>query len=115
MRCDQIKGVIEKNAGFLVDGDPIRAGFGKCGDELLRLFNHEVTIEWDFRDFTKRGYDGRADRNVRDEMTIHDVHMEDGGSSFDSGLGFRAEASEVGRKDGGSELDHRYLQLATWA
>ncbi len=56
----KIKGAIEMDAGFLVDGDPISAGFGKCGDEFVRPFNHEMTIEWDFRNFAKRGYDGGA-------------------------------------------------------
>jgi hypothetical protein len=112
---DQMKGAIEMDAGFPVDGDPISAGFGKCGDELVRPFNHEVTIERNFRNFAKRSYDGRPDRDVRDEMTIHNVHVENGGSPFNSGLGFRAEASEVSRQDGGSELDHRSLQLATRA
>ena len=39
VRCDQMKGAIEMDAGFLVDGDPISAGFGKCGYELVRPFN----------------------------------------------------------------------------
>jgi len=76
VRCDQMKGAIEMDAGFLVDGDPISPGFGKCGDEVIRPFNHEMAIERNFRDFAKRGYDGGADRDVRDEMTIHHVHVE---------------------------------------
>jgi hypothetical protein len=115
VRCDQMKGAIEMDAGFLVDGDPISAGFGKCGYELVRPINHEMAIERNFRDFAKRSNDGWPDRDIRDEMTIHNVHVENGGSPFDSGLGFRAEASEVSRQDGGSELDHRSLQLATRA
>jgi len=110
--CDQMKGAIEMDAGFLVDGDPIRAGFGENGDEFVRPFNHEMTIEGDFRDFAKRRYYRGPDRDIRDEVTIHNVHVENGGSPFDSGLGFRAEAGEVSRQDGGSELDHRSLQLA---
>jgi hypothetical protein len=110
-----MKGAIEMDAGFLVDGDPISAGFGKCGYEFVWTFNHEMTIEWNFRDFAKRSYDGGPDRDVRDEMTIHNVHVENGGSPFDSGLGFSAEASEVSRQDGGSKLDHRSVQLATLA
>jgi hypothetical protein len=112
---DQMKGAIEMDAGFLVYGDPISADFGKCGYELVRPFNHEVTIERNLRDFAKRGYDRRTDRDIRDEMTIHNIHVQNGGSPFDSGLGFRAEASEVSRQDRGSELDHRSLQLATRA
>src|SRR5260370_8771266 len=102
VRCDQMKGAIEMDAGFLVDRDPSSAGFGKCVYELVRLFNHEMTIEWNFRDFAKRSYDGGPDRDVRDEMTIHNVHVETGGSPFDAGLSFRAEARAVSRKDGGS-------------
>ena len=115
LRCDQMKSAIEMDAGFLVDRDPISAGFRESGDELIRPFNHEMAIERNFRDFAKRSYDGGPDCDVRDEMTIHHIHVENGGSPFDSGLGFRAEASEVSRQDGGSELDHRSLQLATRA
>jgi hypothetical protein len=103
------------DADFLVDGDPISPGFGKCGDELIRPFNHEMAIEWDFRGLAKRGYDGGPDRDVRDEMTIHNVHVENGGSPVDGGLRFCAEAGEVSRQDGGSQFNHGYLQLATWA
>ena len=115
VRCDQMKGAIEMDAGFLVDRDPSSAGFRESGDEFVWSFNHEMTIEWDFRDFAKRSYDRGPDRDIRDEMTIHDVHVENGGSPFNSGLGIQSEASEVSRKDGGSELDHRSIQLATRA
>ena len=95
VRCDQMKGAIEMDAGFLVDRDPGSAGFRESGDEFVRPFNHEMTIERNFRNFAKRGDDGGPDRDVRDEMTIHNVHVENGGSPFDSGLGLHAEASEV--------------------
>src|SRR6266478_7455763 len=115
VRCDQMKGAIEMDAGFLVDRDPSSAGFRESGDEFVRPFHHEMTIEWDFRDFAKRSNNGGPDRDVRDEMTIHNVHVENGGSPFDSGLCFRAEAGEVSRQDGRSELDHGNVQLATRA
>ena len=115
VRGDQMQGAIEMDAGFLVDRDPSSAGFRESGDEFVRPFNHEMTIEWDFRDFAKRGYDRRPDGDIRDEVAIHHVHVENGGTSFDSGLDFRAETSEVSRQDGRSEIDHRSVQLATRA
>jgi hypothetical protein len=115
MRGDQMKGAIEMDAGFLVDGDPISASSGECGDEFVRPFNHQMTIEWDFRDLAKRGNHGGPDRDVWDEVAIHHVHMEDGRSPFDDGLRFRAEAGEVSRQDGRSKLDHRNPQLAARA
>jgi hypothetical protein len=115
VRCDQMKGAIEMDAGFLVDGDPISAGFSKCGDEVVRPINHEMAIERNFQHLAKRGYDRRPDRDIRDEAAIHHVHVEDGRTSFYRALGFRAEAREVSRQDRRSELDHRSLQLATRA
>jgi len=115
VRCDQTKGAIEMDAGFLVDRDPSSASFGKCRDEFVRPFNHKMTIEWDFRDFAKGGHDRGPDRDIRDEVAIHHVHVEDACSPFDDGLRFCAEAGEVSRQDGRSELDHRSLQLATRA
>ncbi len=115
VRGDQMKGAIEMDAGFLVDRDPSGAGFRKCRYELVRPFNHEMAIERNFRDFAKRSYDGGPDRDIRDEVAIHHVHVEDACSSFDDGLRICAEASEVSREDGGSQFDHGYLQLATWA
>ena len=90
------------DAGFLVDGNPIGAGFRERGDKFIGPFDHQVTIEWNFRDFAKRGYYRGADGEVRDEMAIHDVHVENSGSAFDSGLGFFAEPCEVSRENGGS-------------
>jgi len=115
VRGDQMKGAIEMDAGFLVDRDPSSAGFRKCRYELVRPFNHEMAIERNFRDFAKRSYDGGPDRDIRDEVAIHHVHVEDACSSFDDGLRICAEANEVSRQDGGSQFDHGYLQLATWA
>jgi hypothetical protein len=86
VRCDQMKGAIEMDAGFLVDGDPISAGFGKCRYKFVRPINHEMAIERNFRDFAKRGYDRRPDRDIRDEVAIHHVHVEDGRSAVDRRL-----------------------------
>jgi hypothetical protein len=88
VRCNQMKGAIEMDAGFLVDRDPSSAGFRESGDEFVRPLNHEMTIERNFRDFAKRGYDRRPDRDIRDEVAVHHVHVEDGGSPFDDGLRF---------------------------
>jgi hypothetical protein len=99
-----MKGAIEMDAGFPVDGDPIGAGFGKCGDEVVGPINHEMAIERNFQDFAKTGYDRRPDRDIRDEVAIHYVHVDDACSPFDDGLGFRAEAKSADRMEGASSI-----------
>ena len=97
---------IEMDTGFLMDGNPIDAGFRECGDEFVGSFDHQVTIQRDPRDLAKRGDHGRADRKIRNEMAVHDVDVENSGSALDGGLRFFAEPCEVSRENGGSEFDH---------
>src|SRR5260370_38270866 len=52
VRCDQMKGAIKMDAGFLVDRDSSSAGFGKCVCELVRVLNHRMPIQWKFQDFS---------------------------------------------------------------
>ena len=94
------------DTGFLMDGNPIDAGFGKRGDEFVGSFDHQVTIEGHPRDLAKRGDHGRADRKIRNEMAVHDVDVENSGSALDGGLRIFAEPCEVSRENGRSEFDH---------
>ena len=103
------------DANFLVDGNPIGAGFGERRNEFVRSFNHEMTIERDVYGLAKGSHDRRPDRDVRDEVTIHHVEVKNGRSSRDGGLCLCAEPSEVGGKNGGSELDQGDIQLAARA
>jgi hypothetical protein len=94
------------DAGFLVHGNPICAGFGECRDEIVGIFDHQVAIEWNFRDrLAKRGDDRRTDGEIRNEMPIHYVKMENRTTAVESGEGFGAELREVGGKNGRCKLD----------
>ena len=42
---------------------------------LLRLFNHEMHVELLFGDFVNGRRDVWAERQVRNKVTIHDVHV----------------------------------------
>ena len=101
-----MEGAIEVDAGFLVDGDPVGAGFGEGGDEVVGAFDHEMAVERDLGDLAEGGDYGRADLKIGDEMAVHDVDVEDGGAAFDGGLRLLTESGEVGREDGRSEFNH---------
>ena len=97
------------DTSFLMHRNPIDACFRKCGDELVGLLDHQVTIERDPGDLAKRGDHGRADRKIRNEMAVHDVDVENGGSALDGGLRVFAEPCEVSGEDGRSEFDHGHI------
>jgi hypothetical protein len=94
------------DTGFLMDGNPIDAGFREDGDECVGPLDHQVTIKRDLGDLAKRGDYRWADRKIRNEMAVHDVDVENSGSTLDDGLRFFAEPCEVSRENGGSEFDH---------
>jgi hypothetical protein len=96
VRSDQVEGAIEMDASFLMHGDPVGAGFGKFGDEEVRIFDHEVAIERNFQLFAERANDWGADGEVGDEVAIHDVEVEDGAAALDGLLGFGGELREIG-------------------
>jgi hypothetical protein len=106
VRCNQTESTIEMNASLLMDGDPIRARFRERPDELIGSFNHEMTIERNLANLTERGDYRRANRNIGHEVAVHNVHMENGRSAFYRRLCFYSESGEVGRKNGGGQLDH---------
>jgi len=110
VRTDEMERAIEVDAGFLMDGNPVGAGLGEGFDEVVGIFDHQVAVEWDVADgFAQRGDYRRADSDVGDEMTVHDVDMEHGAASVDGGLCLGAELGEVGGEDGGCEFDQRML------
>ena len=94
--------------GFVVNRDLVRAGF----DEQRRVFvgvrNHQVNVQYALRDFADRFHNRRADRQVRDEVAIHDVDVQHGCASALHARDFFAKAREVGRKDGGKDVGHRH-------
>jgi len=95
------------DTSFLMHGNPSNASFRECGDEFVGSFDHEVTIKRDLGDLAKRGDYRRANRKVRNEMAVHDVHVENGGSGLDNSLRVFAEPCEVSGENGGSQFDHR--------
>ena len=105
MILDQMERAIQVAAGLLVHRNPVRARVGKCGNKFVRILDHQVAVERQLRHFAQRFYDGRANRKIRNEMSIHDVHMDNTRPAFPGGahlLASRAKSAE--RIDGASSI-----------
>ncbi len=65
-------------AGFNVDGDHVGARTGKIGDVVIGVFDHEMNVENRVHliaQWLEGLHDHRSNRNVRDEVSVHHVHM----------------------------------------
>ncbi len=70
-------------------------------EERLRGLHHEVPVQDELGYRPQRGDHHRAERDRRDEMTIHDVDMNNLGMLLDQ-LDLRPEPGEIGRQDRGA-------------
>ena len=92
-----------------VHGNHRRAGLGERLEVAIGLFDHQVDVERDPGDALERADDRRADGDVRHEVAVHDVDVNEvGAAALRRGDG-AAERGEVGRQDGWGNLDRHRL------
>src|SRR5215207_1696373 len=56
---------------------------------------------------------GEPERDIRHEMAVHHVHVNDGGAAALGRLDLLAEPCEICRKDGRRNLDHKIVQAGS--
>jgi hypothetical protein len=93
-------------AGFDMDGEVRAASLDKRRQECIRLFNHEMDIQGQTGD-RRYGTDNRwTDSEVRHEVPIHDIHMQQVCSSgFHTG-DLVSKTYKIGCQDGGRDFYH---------
>src|SRR5262249_12986142 len=106
VRSNQMERAIEMHAGFLMHRNPVCAGFRKGGDELIRAFDHQVAVEHDAgKGLVQRSYYRRTNGDVRHEVAVHDVDVEQRTAAFQSRLGILGKPCKVSGQDGRREFD----------
>ena len=85
--------------GFGMHCDDVGAGLRELGDVGVDRRNHQVHIKGQRRAVAQGRDHIGADRNVRNEMAVHDIDMDVIGARFVNGLHFVAEAREICGED----------------
>src|SRR4051812_46262371 len=98
---------------FDVYRDHRRPGVNESPDIAVRLLNHQVHVEWPRGDSLDGSHDGNADGNVRHEMTVHDVDMDQIGTAPFGGADIASKRSEVGGENRRRDLNrgHRLTSI----
>ena len=92
------------NAGFLMNGNPVRTGFGERRDVVIGIFDHQVAVERNIHRLAQAGDDRRANGDVGHEMTVHHVDMQQCRAPTYGRVSIFRQASEISRQNG-----RRYL------
>ncbi len=90
---------------FDVDRDRIRARFEEARHVMIGMLDHEMDIERKLRVFADGRDDSRPERNVIDEMAVHDVEMQPVRAGFFGAMDLGFELGEVRGEDGRSDED----------
>ena len=98
---DRLHRTVEMGTGFRMDGDAVAARLRKSFEIWVGRRDHQVAIEIGLRVRPQRLDDIRAERDVRDEMAIHDVEMDPVGTGSNDVAHFLSELGVIGGENGG--------------
>ena len=94
MIANQMQSTIQVAAGFLMDRNPVRPSRCEVGNVLVRILDHQVTIQRQFGRLPQRLHNWRSDGDIGHEVSIHYIHMDNRSSA----LGRRADLIRQARK-----------------
>ena len=97
---------------FDVDGDHRGASAREGVDVAVRVGDHQVHIERDVRDALQRSNHRRSDRDIRDEVSVHHIDVNEIGAAAFGSSHRLTERGEIGGKDRRSDLHgHRLTSI----
>ncbi|MND80444.1 hypothetical protein D3C80_722160 [compost metagenome] len=98
-------------ACFGMDCDQIAACICKWLKIWIARRNHQMRIEESLGARTNCFHHLRTERDVRNEMAIHNIDMNPVGTRFKHGIDFLAQARKVCGKDGWGDCDRTHSCL----
>ena len=108
MTLDQMQRAVQVANRFLMNRNPVDPGVCKNRNKLVGILDHQMTIERNVHRLAQGCDHGRADGDVGDEVTVHDINMEEGRTASHRGIGIFCQAGEISRQNG-----RRYLNQNT--
>src|ERR1051326_1667745 len=106
--ADALQSALQMTLGFDVNRDHVRAGVEERADVELRLLDHQMTVERQRRRLADGLHDHRSDRQVRHEVAVHHIEVQEVGAGFDV-TNLVAELREVSGKNRWRDLDRHWV------
>src|SRR6266404_5514025 len=88
-----------------MNGDGICAGFNKSRHIMVSMLNHKMDIERETRQAAYNPDNLRPERNVIDEMAVHNVAVNPIRACGFDAMNFVTESREIGGKNGRGDND----------
>ena len=111
--ANQVQRAVQVTAHFLMHRNPVGAGVGERRNVLVRILDHQMTIERNIHRFAQRCNHRRPDRDIGHKVAVHDIHMEQGGATSHRLVGILGQTGEIGRQYGRRYFDQDNTSLAS--
>ena len=95
---------MKMRTGFNVDGEIVGSCFGKLRDEGIGIGDHQMNVKRQFRDFFQAFNDGWPDGQIRHEMAVHHIDMQEIGTRSLHCGDFVGQAREVRGQNRGCNM-----------
>ena len=92
-------------APFLVHDQRVGPGLGKRLEVAVRLGDHQVNFQRDRAKRLEPSHDHRPERDIRDEVPVHDVDVNPVRPGGDDLRHLVGQVRQVGREDRRGQLD----------
>ena len=89
---------MEVGEHLAMDRDSGGSGVDEVLEVAIRFLNHQVHVERDGRHLVDRPHDQRAERDVRHEVAVHHVEVQEVGAAALHALDFGCERPEISRE-----------------
>jgi len=103
-----VQSPVQMVTNFLMDRDPVGAGFSEVGNVAVWIFDHQVAVERQLRGLPQRLHYWWADGDVGDEMSVHDIDVNERGSAFGSAANLLRQMGEVRRENRRCQFDQTW-------
>src|SRR6266702_6096717 len=81
MLLNLLQCAMQMPADLLVNADHVRPGLRELGDEGVRVLDHQMAIERELRHRTQGFHHGRTEGDVRYEVAVHYIDVDDGSAA----------------------------------
>src|SRR6185503_16001863 len=100
---------MEMATSLIVNAHPVGPGIRKGGNKLVRILDHQMTIQWQLGHLSQAFHHWWTDRNIRHKVSVHDVNMDHSPAAPFSRGHFVRQPCEIRRKYRWKQLNHGCL------
>jgi len=102
---NEMQGAVQVDASLLMHRNPVGPSVAEFRDELVRILDHEVTVEGQVGRLAQRLHQRRPHGQIGDKVAVHNIHMDNRATACCGVADLVRQMGEVSRQNRGCEFN----------